>query len=137
MVGRDEERGVDVAAAAPGFLVGEALGQLVGHPLGHLAGVDEHEGGAVVPGVLRDAVEDVGHLSAAHHRLELGRGQLDRHLEVAGVTAVDDHGRRAALVHAREQPRHEVERALRGREPDALQVAAALGHERIEPLEAQ
>ena len=137
VVGRDEERGVDVAAAAPGFLVGEALGQLVGHPLGHLAGVDEHEGGAVVPGVLRDAVEDVGHLSAAHHRLELGRGQLDRHLEVAGVTAVDDHGRRAALVHAREQPRHEVERALRGREPDALQVAAALGHERIEPLEAQ
>ena len=136
VVRRHEERGIDVAPA-PGLLVGEALGQLVGHPLGHLAGVDEHEGGAVVPGVLRDAVEDVGHLAAAHHRLELGGGQLDRHLEIAGVTAVDDDGRRAALVHAREQPRHEVERALRRREPDALQAAAALGHERIEPLEAQ
>ena len=91
----------------------------------------------MVPGVLGDAVEDVGHLAAAHHRLELGGRQLDRHLEVAGVAAVDDHRRRAALVHAREQPRHEVERALGRREPDALQAAAALGHERVEPLEAQ
>ena len=136
MVRRHEQRRVD-AAVALGLLVGEALGQLVGHPLGHLAGVDEYEGGAVAPGVLRDAVEDVGHLAAAHDRLELCGGQLDRHLEVAGVTAVDDDRRRAALVHSRQQPRHEVEWALRRREPDALQAATALGHERIEPFEAQ
>ena len=91
----------------------------------------------MLPRVLGDAVEDVGDLAAAHHRLELGGGQLDGHVEVAGVTAVDDHRRRAALVHSREQPGHHVERSLRGREPDALQPPAALGHQRVQPLEAQ
>ena len=88
-------------------------------------------------GVLGDAVEDVGHLTAAHHRLELGGGQLDRHIEIAGVAAVDDHGRRAVVVHAREQAGHHVERALGGREADALEAAAALGDQRVQPLEAQ
>ncbi len=136
VVCRHEERRVDVAVAR-GLLVGEPLGQLVGHPLRHLASVDEDEGGAVVAGVLRNAVQDVGHLAAAQHRLELGGGQLDRHLEVAGVPAVDDDRGRTALVHPREQPRHEVEGALRRREPDALQAASALVHERVEPLETQ
>ena len=116
---------------------GQALGQLVGHPLGHLARVDEHQGGAMVPRVLGDAVEDVGHLAAAHHRLELGGGELDGHIEVAGVAAVDDDRGRPVLVHARQQPGDHVEGSLGGREPDALQPPAALGHQRIEPLEAE
>ena len=119
------------------LVLAQALGQLVGHPLGHLARVDEDQRGAVVPGVLGDAVEDVGHLTAAHDGLELGRGQLDGHLEVAGVAAVDDHGGRAVVVHAREQAGHQVERPLRGREADALEMAAALGDQRVESLEAQ
>ena len=102
-----EERRVDVAPAGAGLVGGQALGQLMGHPLGHLARVDEHERGAVVPGVLGDAVEDVGHLAAAHDRLELGGGQLDGHLEVAGVAAVDDHGGRPVVVHAREEAGHQ------------------------------
>ena len=73
VVGRHQQRGVDVATAAPGLVLGQALGQLVGHPLGHLPGVDEDQRRAVLPGVLGDAVEDVGHLPAADHRLELGR----------------------------------------------------------------
>ena len=53
------------------------------------------------------------------------------------MAAVDDDRGRAALVHSREQPGHEVERALRRRQPDALQAAPALGDERVEPLEAE
>ncbi len=116
---------------------GEALGQLMGDALGHLARVDEHEGGAVMPRVLGDPVQDVGHLTAAHDRLELGGRQLDRHLEVAGVAAVDDHGGRALGVDAGEEARHEVERALGGREADALEPSPALGHQRVEALEAR
>ena len=53
------------------------------------------------------------------------------------MAAVDDDRLVAPGVHAREQPRHEVERALRGRQPDALEAPAALGDQRVEPLEAQ
>ena len=82
MVRGHEQRRVDVVA--PTLPVGrEPLGQLMGHALGHLARVDEDEGGAVVPGVIGDPVQDVGHLATAHDGFELGRRQLDRHLEVA------------------------------------------------------
>ena len=87
--------------------------------------------------MLGDAVEDVGHLAAAHDGLELGGRELNRHVEVAGVAAVDDHRGRAVVVHTRQQARHQVERPLRGREADALQTTAALAHQRVEPLEAQ
>ena len=42
-----------------------------------------------------DAVEDVGQLAAAGHRLELAVGQLDGHVEIPRVAAVDDGGGRA------------------------------------------
>ncbi len=136
VVGGDPEGSVDVVTACR-LVLAEALGQLVGHPLRHLAGVDEHQRGAVVPGVIGDAVEDVRHLAAAHDGLQLRGRQLDRHLEIAGVAAVDDHRGRAVVVHAREEPGDQVQRPLRRREPDALETAPALGDERIEPLEAQ
>ena len=91
----------------------------------------------MVPRVLGNAVEDVRHLAATHHRFELGGGKLDGHVEVAGVAAVDDDGRRPLLVHAREQPGDQVEWPLRGREADALQPPATLGDERIESFEAE
>ena len=91
----------------------------------------------MVARVLGDAVEDVRHLAAAHDGFELGRGQLDGHIEVAGVAAVDDHGGRAVVVHAREQPRHQLERPLGGREADALETTAALAHQRVQPLQGQ
>ena len=53
------------------------------------------------------------------------------------MAAVDDHRRRTLVVHAREQTGHHVERALRGREADALQMAAGLGDQAVQPLEAQ
>ncbi len=142
-MGRHQQRGVDViavppvGAVPPVRLAGQALGQLVGHPLGHLAGIDEDERGAVVLGVCGDLVQDVAELSPTGHRFELGVGELDRHIEIAGVAAVDDHRRRPVVVHAREQAGHHVERALRGREADALEVAAGLGDQRIQSLEAE
>jgi hypothetical protein len=53
------------------------------------------------------------------------------------MPAVDDHGGRAVVVHTRQQARHQVQRPLRRREADALQVAAALAHQCVQPLEAQ
>ena len=91
----------------------------------------------MIAGVLGDAVEDVRHLAAAHDGLELGGGELNRHIEVAGVAAVDDHGGRAVVVHAREQARHQVERPLRGRQADALEATTALAHQGVQSFEAQ
>ncbi len=132
----DEQRGVDVVPVGR-LVLAQPLGQLMGHPFGHLARVDEDQGRAVVARVLGDAVEDVRHLAAAHDGLQLGRGQLNGHIEVAGVAAVDDHGRRPVVVHAGEQPRHQVERPLGGREADALEATAALAHQRVQPLQGQ
>ena len=110
----------------------------MGHPFGHLPRVDEDQGGAVAARVLGDAVEDVRHLAAAHDGLELGRGQLNGHIQVAGVAAVDDHRRRPVVVHAGEQPRHQVERPLGGGEADALEAAPALADRAaVQPLEGQ
>ena len=91
----------------------------------------------MLPRVRGDAVEDVGELAATRHRLELAVGKLDRHVEIAGVTAVDDHRGRATLVHARKETGHNVEWALRGREADALQMPAALGDQAVQSLETQ
>ena len=91
----------------------------------------------MVARVLGDAVEDVGELAAAHDGLELGRGKLNGDVEVAGVAAVHHDGGRALGVHAGEQAGHQVERALGGRQADALQPATAFGDEGVEALEAE
>ena len=74
---------------------------------------------------------------AAGHRLELARRELDGHVEVAGVPAVDDGGRAPDRVAARQQAGHHLERALGGGQADALQPAAALRHQVGQPLEAE
>ena len=74
--------------------------------------------------MIGDAVEDVRHLVAAHDGLQLCGWQLDGHLEVTGVAAVDDHRRWAVVVHAREEPGDQIQWPLRRREPDALETAA-------------
>ena len=45
--------------------------------------------------------------------------------------------RRAVVVHAREQARHQVERPLRGRQADALEATTALAHQGVQSFEAQ
>ncbi len=115
----------------------EAQGQLVGDPFGHLAGVDEDQRGAVLEHVAGDAVEDVGELAPAGHRLELALGQLDGHVEVPPVAAVDDGRGPAGRVHPREQAGHHLEGSLGGREADALQPAPPGRHQMVEPLEGQ
>ncbi len=115
----------------------ESFGQEVGDPLGHLARVDEHQGRAVLEDVGGDAVEHVPELGAARHRLELGRRQLDGHVEVALVAAVDHRGRRPGRIGARQQPGHHLEGPLRRRQPDALEAAAVLRHQRGQALEGE
>jgi hypothetical protein len=109
----------------------------MGYPLGHFAGVHEDQGGAVLARVLGDPVEHVGKLQPARHGFELTVGELDRHVQVAGMPAVDDHRRLAVGMHAGEEAGHDVQGPLGGREPDALQVAAGLAHQAVQPFEAQ
>ncbi len=54
-----------------------------------------------------------------------------------GVAAIHDDRGRAAVVDPGKQSRNHVQRTLGGGETDALEAAATLGHERIEPLETQ
>ena len=72
----------------------QALAELVRHPLGQFSGVDEHQRGSVPSDVGADAVEDLVELIAGDRGLELAVGQLERQLEGAPVTAVDDRGKR-------------------------------------------
>ena len=139
VVGGHLEGGVDLAAGGgDGPLLGaEPEGELVGHPLGHLPGVDEDERGAVLEHVAGDPVEDVGELAAAGHRLELAARELDGHVEVAGVPAVDDGRRRSVRVHPGQQAGHHLERSLGGRQADPLQASAPLRHQVGEALEAE
>ena len=74
--------------------------------------------------------------AAAGHRLELAAGELDGHVEVPCVPAVDD-GRRGRSVDAGQQAGHHLERTLGGGEADALQPAAPLGHQVGQPLQAE
>ena len=99
----------------------EPQGQLVGDPLGHLAGVDEDQRGAVLEYVGGDAVEDVGELRAAGHRLELAVGSsmaTSRSRRWPQSTMVV--GGRAG-IDAGEERGHHLERALGGRQADALE----------------
>ena len=112
-------------------VVAEPLAQLVGQPLGQPAGVDEHDGGAVVGDVLGDPVEHVGHLRGRRHRLELAVGQLEGDVERPPVAGVDDRAGRRPV--ADQQPAHGLDRPLRGRQ--ARCVPGRWSH-RAEPLEA-
>ena len=89
------------------------------------------------PDVLGDPVQHLGELRVAGHRLELGGRELDGHVEVTAVAAVDDRRRARPVPRPRQQPGHHLERPLGGREPDALQPATALGHHLRQPLEGQ
>ena len=148
VVGRHLEGGVDPVdaghsgvAGVPGGAGGvgraESQGELVGDPLGHLAGVDEHQRGAVLEDVGGDPVEDVGELEATGHRFELAPREFDGHVEVPPVPAVDDGGRRPRRVRSRQESGHHLEGALRGREPDALETGPLRRHQGREPLETE
>ena len=100
-------------------VVAEAFAQLMRDPLGKPPGVDEHEGRPVLADVRGDAIEHVRHLLRAGDGFELAFGQLDREVEVALVTGVDDLRQRAI---AHEQTRDGFDRSLRGREAHATRT---------------
>ncbi len=111
--------------------------ELVCDAFGQLPGVDEDEGGAMGEHVLGDPVEHVGELGPARHRLELRPRQLDGHIEVAAVSAVDDGGRRPGRVGTGEQTGDRVEWALGRREADALELPTCGRDDVVETLEGE
>ncbi len=84
-----------------------------------------------------DPVEHVGELRATGHRFELGLGELDVHVEVPLVPAVDDGRRVPGRARSRKEVRHHLERPLGGRQPDALQPVPLSRDELAEPLEGE
>ncbi len=69
---RHEKRSVDILAVA--LRATETLSQLVRHTLGHLSCVDEDQRRAVLPSVVRDAVQDVRELQPTGHGFQLTPG---------------------------------------------------------------
>ena len=111
--------------------VAQALAELVGETLRQPAGVHEHERGVVLADEIGDALDHVAHLFGRRDRFELALGQLEREVEVALVAGVDDLGRGPRPD---EEARHGLDRALRGRQPDALRRPLA---DRFEALERE
>ena len=99
--------------------------------LRHFARVDEHERRAVLLDELRHAREDLAPRLRRADGLQRRSGQLQREVEFAPVPRVDD---RARAVGSDEQRRRVFDGLLRRGQSDALQGAAVLPHESIEPL---
>jgi hypothetical protein len=114
-------------------VVAEALTQLVGQALGQAPGVHEDQGGVVLSDEGGDPVEHVSHLLAGGDRLQLPLGQLEGQVEVAAVAGVDDRTGLGGGLPA-EHPGQQLDRPLRGRQPDAL--GPGVGGP-LEPLEGQ
>ncbi len=110
-------------------VVAEALAELMGQPLGQPAGVDEHQGGAVLGDQGGDPVEHVRELLGRRHRLQLAVGKLQAQVGVALMADVDD--RRQGPV-ADQQTADGLDRALRGRQADAHRAPVA---ERLQALQ--
>ena len=121
----------EAAVVSGDDVVAQALAELVREPLGQPAGVDEHDGGAVLLDQRSDAVEHVAHLLRRRDRLQLSLGELECEVEVALVTGVDD-GREGTV--ADQQTADGLDRTLGGREPDPMGAGVT---QRLEPLEGQ
>src|SRR5918999_477103 len=108
----------------------------MGDALGHSPRVDENEGCAVGAYLGGDAVENLPELFGRRHGFELAGGKLDREVEVALMTRVEDRARQifAARAGSDEQPSDATDRPLSGRQPNALR---APGADMLEPLERE
>jgi hypothetical protein len=112
----------------------------VRHPLGQAARVHEDERRAVRAHVGGDPVQNLGPLLPGRHGFELALRELDREVELPAVAEVDDPARRRAiggaarLARADEQAGDGLDRALRGRQPDAL---GPVLRQRLEALQGE
>ena len=101
----------------------EAVRQLPGDALRHSAGVDEDERGAMLLRQRRDPFVDLRPDFRRHHGFERRRRDFQGEVAAADVPGVDDLAIRRPC--ADEKARHGLDRLLRGRQADPLQLAAA------------
>jgi hypothetical protein len=124
------------AVVGDDVLLAEPLLERGGGPLDQAPRVGEHDRRAVLAHQRGDPVVDPPELLVRGDRAELVVGDLDREVEVAAVSGVDDVRHRAPR--ADEQPRDHRDRLLGRRQPDAGRRApGALRDEPVEPLERQ
>lgn len=114
----------------------EAFGEEAGDPLGHAPGVDEHQGGAVLAGQVRQAVVDQLPGVVGHHRFQRHRRYLDAQVAGARIADVDDPAGRIARIAAGadEEARDLLDRFLRGGQPDPQQRSRT---QRLQALQRQ
>ena len=111
----------------------DAFGEGAGGALGHAARVDENERRAVRLDQLRDPVVDFRPDFAGHDGFEGRRRDFELQVAVAAVAGVDDRAFRLG-PRADEEICDELDRFLRRRKADALQIAAA---QRFEAFQGQ
>ncbi len=126
------------AVMAGDRLLPQLLGEAVRHALGHAARVDEQERAAVRADELDQLLVDLGPLLVGADGRQRGLWDLDLQVELARVARVDDAAvglaRFIDAAGAHEEARDLLDRALRGREADALQRPPA---ERVQTLQRQ
>src|SRR5690606_25005810 len=96
--------------------------------------VDEDDRGAMLEHELRDPIVDATELLVRRDRAELVIGDLDREIDLAPVSAIDDVGHRPSRPD--EEARDPLDRLLRRRQADPDRRApAGLRDQAIEALE--
>jgi hypothetical protein len=130
-LGRQPQRARQAAVVCGDPLLAEPRRELVREALDEAACVDEDDRRAVREDERRDPIVDLVELGVRRDGAEGLARDLDRELDVPPRAGVDDDGPGARTD---EEPRDELDRALRRREADAHRRAR---DERVEALEAQ
>ena len=110
--------GGDLALAKP-------FAQMPGRPLGHPSRVHEDQRGLVRGDQLGQAVVILVPDLVRHDRAERRAGNLHGQVELAAMALVDDRTVAPARIGPQQEPGDFFDRALRGRQTDALQGPAA------------
>ena len=105
----------------------EPVRKLARDAFGHASCVDKDERGAVFLNELRQSVIDLAPDLGRHHCFERGGWHVELKVARAEMPAVDDQRPRTVRARADQELCHLLDRLLRGREPDPLQLAAAKG----------
>ena len=105
----------------------EPVRKLARDALGHTPCVDENQRGAVLLDKRRQPVIDLVPDFCRHHRFERGGRHFELKIARAEMAAIHDQWPLPVRAGAHQEIRHLLDRLLRGREPDPLQLAAAKG----------
>ena len=136
LLGREAQRARHRAVMRDDVLLAEPLLERRGYALDEPPRIDEHDRRAMLRDELRDPVVHAPELLVARDRGELVIGDLDREIDLALVTAIDDVRHRPPR--ADQEARDHLDRTLRRGQANAdRRLAAGVKHEPIQALERE